>query len=465
MYKTDYFSFSFRTLIKIALIICFVNIFNSSFSQIAKKEKTRILFIFDASQSMNGIWENSKKINVAKKFLIEMIDSLQYEKNIEMALRIYGHQSIVPPQDCSDTRLEVKFTPNNADEIKQKLRYLIPKGTTPIANSLAQAANDFPEDNPNVRNIIILITDGVEACDGDPCIVSKDLQKRGIILKPFVIGIGLDENFKKSFDCIGRFLEVTKEQNFSHSLNYVISQVMEKTSSQINLLDKNGSPKETNIPISLYDNRSGKLKYQYIHTINALGNPDTLYLDPLVTYDMVVHTIPNINKDSISISSGQHNIIGVKCPQGTLEITSNKGHKHRSLQTIIRKDNKIINTQITYEKVKYLKGKYNLEILTMPPTIINNVDIKASETTSIDIPQPGLLTIFKPGYGECYVFVKKGNKLEYVCQVKDKNLRKTLYLQPGIYHINYRKRNSYKMIETINKEVKVKSNISIPIRL
>src|SRR5271157_220659 len=64
-----------------------------------KPPLSRILFIFDASGSMNGYWEKEVKINVARNILIEMIDSLEKIDNIEMALRIFGHQKPVPPQD------------------------------------------------------------------------------------------------------------------------------------------------------------------------------------------------------------------------------------------------------------------------------------------------------------------------------------------------------------------------------
>ena len=87
--------------------------------------------------------------------------------------------------------------------IKQTLSNLRAQGTTPIARSLEKAANDFP-DAPG-RNTIILITDGIEACDEDPCAVSRMLQAKGIVVKPFIIGIGIDEKNKESLKCVGNF--------------------------------------------------------------------------------------------------------------------------------------------------------------------------------------------------------------------------------------------------------------------
>ena len=220
---------------------------------------TRILFIFDASQSMMAFWESDRKITIARNTLISIIDSLENLDNVQMALRVYGHQKPVPPQDCSDTRLEVPFGENNAGKIRQKLRYVIPKGTTPIAGSLELGAKDFPPDCDNCRNIIILITDGIEACDGDPCEVSHNLQKQGITLKPFVIGIGIDEGFKNTFDCIGNYYNAIEEEKFSEVMEVVISQALNATTAQVNLLDINGNPTETNVNMTFKDHFSGKI--------------------------------------------------------------------------------------------------------------------------------------------------------------------------------------------------------------
>jgi Ca-activated chloride channel family protein len=130
-----------------------------------KKPVTRILFVFDGSQSMHGRWESGSKIAIAQRLITEMLDSLQSiddRQTFQLALRVYGHQYPVPPQNCNDTRLEVPFAFGNVPKIKKKLRSIIPKGTTPIARSLSRASSDFPPCE-NCRNVIILITDGIEA--------------------------------------------------------------------------------------------------------------------------------------------------------------------------------------------------------------------------------------------------------------------------------------------------------------
>ena len=69
--------------------------------------------------------------------------------------------------------------------------------------------NDFPDKKAN--NIIILITDGAEECKGNPCAVSQELQDNGIILKPFIIGIGLTEEVLKTYQCVGTYYNSNTE--------------------------------------------------------------------------------------------------------------------------------------------------------------------------------------------------------------------------------------------------------------
>ncbi len=70
--------------------------------------------MFDASNSMNGTWKSGTKMLVAKKLLGNMLDSLKNKPDLELALRVYGHQKPFPPQDCDDTKLDNQ----NEDNIK-----------------------------------------------------------------------------------------------------------------------------------------------------------------------------------------------------------------------------------------------------------------------------------------------------------------------------------------------------------
>jgi len=449
------------------LLLVFICVSVTVISQVPepKPPVTRILFIFDGSFSMMGKWESSSKINIARTLLMNMVDSLQYIENVEMALRVYGHQSHVPPQDCDDTRLEVPFAKNNSSKIKQKLRSISPKGTTPIARSLELGGGDFPECE-NCRNIIILITDGDEECDGDPCAVSLALQKRGIVLKPFVIGIGLDMEFKKTFECVGHYFDATSEDMFETALGVIISQVLNSTTAQVNLLDSDNNPTETNVNMTFYDKLSGKIKYNYVHTINNRGNPDTVVLDPLVQYRMIAHTIPPVYIDSIKLTAGKHTVVATDAPQGYL-IIKMQGSQFNYINAIIRKTGKLptLNVQPVNKMEKYITGKYDLEVLTLPRTYIEDVEVSQSHTTTIEIPKPGKVTLLMRSPGYASIYVEKKNDLEWVYNIPEDVTNVTLNLQPGRYRAVYRARNAKESIYTSEKSFKVDSGGSVVVNL
>lgn len=427
--------------------------------------KTRILFLLDASGSMFAQMDKTRnRMDVAKKLLSKVLDSLSNFKNVEVALRIYGHQSAITEQNCKDTKLEVPFKPNNHNDIKKKLAAVVPRGTTLIAYSLTQAGNDFPD--KNARNIIILLTDGLEECKGDPCAVSEALQKNGVTLRPFIIGIGASEEFRKAFECVGRYYDATTEYAFSQALNVVIAQALNSTTVQVNLLDTYGKPSETNANMSFYDSKTGQLLYNYVHAINDRGYPDTVSIDPTVTYDIVVHTMPPVKKEGVELNPGKHNIIGIDAPQGYLKLICEGMTNYSRLECIVRKpgEGQTLCIQDFNTTRKMITGKYDLEILSTP-RIKTHVQINQNMIASISIPQPGRLNIAAGWdvWGSIYHMV--GNNLEWVCDVELQNRTQMIIMQPGIYKIVYRPKNQNRTYFTFEKEFRIASGLSTPITL
>jgi Ca-activated chloride channel family protein len=236
-----------------------------------QEQLTRILFILDASNSMNAKWDTQTRLEAAKELLAQAVDSLKGTANLEIALRVYGHQSPITAtyQDCNDTKLEIPFGQDNFDRVKNRIKSIQAKGTTPIARSLEAAAGDFPDQNS--RNIIILITDGLEACDNDPCVIAKKLKDKGVKVTPFVIGLGMDLSYLEKFNCIGEYADAETKDAFRNVLKNVVSKALLNTTVQINLNDIHKNPKETDVTMFLYEAGTKNLKYTFIHTINRYG--------------------------------------------------------------------------------------------------------------------------------------------------------------------------------------------------
>lgn len=431
-----------------------------------KPLKTRLLFVFDGSQSMYGRWQRQQKIDVARRLLIHFVDSLANVPHLEMALRVYGDQYSVPPQICEDTRLLVPFSFGNAKKITDALNRIVPKGTTPIAYALEQSANDFPECD-NCRNVLILITDGIEECNGDPCSVSLQLQSKGIMLKPFVIGIGKD--FKESFDCIGTYVEARGEQDFSKALKAVVTQALHQTTAQVNLLNQQGKPKTSNLVVSFYDQATNHLKYNFVHTLNGFGVPDTIYIEPRTLYKVVVSSIPEVTKDSVRIEKGVHNTIALKVPIGKMELQlSGKEKSIAGLQAIIRKqgETKTLHTQYVGNTENYLCGRYEVEVLSLPRMLIDSVLISENHTTTVRIPGPGIVLIKKPSFGYGAIHRELDSGLELIYNLReDINHEESLYLLPGKYRLTFRSKfqNSTVSTREVRFEVKTGETINVDI--
>ncbi len=425
-----------------------------------QQQTTRILFLFDASQSMFGRWESNTKFEIAKKLLSDIVDSLHMLPNVETALRVYGHTKKFPPQDCDDTRLEVTFAKANGYRIKDKLNEIKPSGTTPIAQSLEACSGDFPD--LNARNIIILITDGIEECNGDPCAVSFALQKKGIFLKPFVIGLNLSGELQKQFECVGTFYDAATENSFITIMNVVISQALNNTTLQVNLLDDKGRPTETNVNMTFYDSFSGAVRYNFVHTMNPKGFPDTLVIDPLSRYRIVAHTVPPVFIDSVTLTAGKHTIAGIDAGQGDLYLKFDGLSEYRNLKCIVRRKGDL-NTLVVQDfntSSRYLIGKYDLEILSLPRMYISDVDISQSKTTTVQIPNPGIANIVSngPGYGSIYV--EDGNNLKHIYNLDSDKSKESIILMPGKYRVVYRAKNAREAKYTIEKSFRITSGVS-----
>ena len=438
---------------------------NTSAGQKNTEPIDRILFIFDASQSMLGRWQSGRKIDIAKNLLSNMVDSLKNIENLEIGLRVYGHKSGYPPQDCDDTQLEVNFL--KADSavkmIKKKLSVIKSRGTTPIGRSLQEGAKDLQAAG-NARNIVILITDGKEECGINPCEVSRFYQDKGIILKPFVIGVGLDKSWKKSFDCVGRFFDASREDDFINILNIVISHVIDNTTSQVNLLDENGNPTETNVTITFQEEFSGKSKYNYLHTMNFYGNPDTMVVDPVFSpYKVIAHTIPPVSIKNVNIIPGKHTIIPLKTPQGEFKIIMNSTENY---DFIVRSkgSNTTLNVQRINQVEKYLTGTYDIEILSLP-RIDTTIEIKQNHQTILTIPTPGLANIRLPSKGYGGVYNISNDKLEQILHFNGESTDHRITLLPGSYKVIFRALSANEYIYTKEKNFTIKSGQSELIKI
>lgn len=441
-------------------LILFITGFGLAFSQKKNTPKpTRILFVFDASKSMKAKHQNSTRMDGAKNLFYSFVDSLGKDKSIQFALRMYGHTVKYPPGDCKDSKLIVPFGPNNLSLIKQKVSEATPTGITPIEHSLTEAANDFKDNKTN--NIVIIITDGIEECGGDPCKARQKLMEKGIVFKPFIIGIGLSPEQIKTFECVGTFYDYDNEATFSTISTIIQQQKLNKTTAQVNLLNMQSQPKETNVNMTFYDIDRNQYKYNYIHTLNYQDNPDTLYLDDYPSYKVIAHTIPPTESKEVKLSPGKHTIIAIDAPQGSLSIERNQGvyNFNEKVKCVVRKTNEMntLNVQPLNNHERYIVGNYDLEILTLPRIYIHKVGIEQSKLKVIEIPNAGVLKVKCLEAGDGSILLNRNGRLEWVCNLNTQT-QQTYYLQPGSYIGVWRAKSLKGSIYTIEKKFTITSD-------
>ena len=204
--------------------------------------------------------------------------------------------------------------------------------------------------------------------------------------------------------------------------------------------------------------------------MNNRGMPDTLTIDPVVKYNLVVHTIPPVKKDNITLIPGKHLIIALDAPQGYMKLRLMGGGNAinaRNLQSIIRKkgSSETLNVQYFNQTEKYICGNYELEVLCLPRLIIKDVEIKQSNTTTVEIPMPGIAVIntVVNGFGSLYVM--EDNKMKWIYNLNDNVTLESLILQPGSYRVVFRGKMSTKAMNSMEKDFKIESGITTTVNI
>jgi len=161
------------------------------------KEQYNVEIILDASGRMAEVIDGKSMMDWAKESIENFSSNLPKEANV--ALRVYGHKGTGSDSDkqlsCSSSELLYEMQTFDEAKLNDALNQFQPSGWTPIAESLIQAKEDFANFSGDKNtNIIYLVSDGVETCDGDPIKAAKDLAESSVTPILNVIGFNVDGN-------------------------------------------------------------------------------------------------------------------------------------------------------------------------------------------------------------------------------------------------------------------------------
>ncbi|BAH41551.1 hypothetical protein BBR47_05740 [Brevibacillus brevis NBRC 100599] len=159
------------------------------------KESYNVEIILDASGSMAAKSNGKTRMDAAKEAIQAFAESLPEQANV--ALRVYGHKGSGKESDktlsCGSSELVYGMQTYNKEKLTQSLNQFQPTGYTPIAYSLQEAKKDLSKlPGDKNTNMIFLVSDGIETCDGDPVEAAKQLAQSEITPIINVIGFGVD---------------------------------------------------------------------------------------------------------------------------------------------------------------------------------------------------------------------------------------------------------------------------------
>lgn len=171
----------------------------------AQAESARsISLVLDASGSMKALLpDGARRMDAAKDAVAQFVTTLP--PDTRLGFRAYGHQSATNKKDCKDTAQLAVFDAiaNNKAAVIEKARGLQPQGYTPITHSLTLAAQDLlPEEA--AAHVVVLVSDGKETCQADPCAAAKALAEADAKLVVHTVGVGVDTVTRSQLQCIAR---------------------------------------------------------------------------------------------------------------------------------------------------------------------------------------------------------------------------------------------------------------------
>ena len=181
---------------------------------------TNLLVIVDGSNSMWGQIDGTAKVETARKTLARLVSDLPSET--KLGLMAYGHTR---EKDCNDVELLSALGKDKPEMITTLIHTIKPMGKTPIANALKESQAAFAGQEGK-NNHILLVSDGIESCDGDPCAIAKELEAAGLDVSAHVIGFGVSEEEGKKLTCIaentgGKYFDAANAEAFNEAIKEV----------------------------------------------------------------------------------------------------------------------------------------------------------------------------------------------------------------------------------------------------
>ena len=241
--------------------------------------------------------------------------------------------------------------------------------------------------------------------------------------------------------CAGSVFPVVNEEEFSKTLYDIFRLSGHKAKVVLNMVDASGDLYETEHPVAFYDHRTGVIRHSTIYSVDSKLKPDTLLMDPLVTYDMAVFTHPPLRREAMQFSIDRPNNVDITVSEGTLKVQY------------------VVAAQEVGETGQYLAGRYDVEVQTLPVTTLRGVEVRGNAATELSVPMPGMLVLSKPkGITTGAIFRLRDGQVEFATDLNPSTAGERLLLQPGQYELVLHPQNTTKYDKVQTKRFVIESS-------
>ena len=189
-------------------------------SAVLAEEASRTTLVLDASGSMWGQIDGTAKISIAQEVIGKLVRGLPGDTHL--GLTVYGHRR---KGDCTDIESLIQPSQDSKAAIIREIRNIKPKGKTPLSAAVLQAARELR--HTEEKATVVLVSDGEETCNLDPCTLGRELEETGIDFTVHVVGFDIaDAKTRDQLQCLanetgGTYFNADSADSLSQALTTV----------------------------------------------------------------------------------------------------------------------------------------------------------------------------------------------------------------------------------------------------
>ncbi len=167
------------------------------------------MLVFDASGSMRAFHDGMTKIDTARKAAGDVLPAITRRR--PTGLITYGGER---GPSCVDVSLKLPPMVDSGELILAELRLMEPRGQTPLSDAVILAAQTLK--GLGQPGVIVLVTDGLENCGYNACVVGRKIRAEAPNIRVHVIGFHLSHATENRIACLARATDGT--YTVTHSL-------------------------------------------------------------------------------------------------------------------------------------------------------------------------------------------------------------------------------------------------------